>query len=126
VIQNAFYAKLQSAVPPLSWFCMRVVNPTQQCIGYRLNLLGVRAYRTYCQLVARSGDEWVVIGAPRPLPIEVPEDLREIGSDPLLLTAFQYDRECPGTDLWDVLAQRKAFDQALGERQSVVPQSKSA
>ena len=98
---------------------MRVVNTYQQCIGYRLNFLGVRAYRDYCQLVARRGNDWNVIGPPRPLPVDLPADLRDVsGDDPLLLTAFQYDQQYPGSDLRDVLAKRRNFDEALrGEKQ---------
>jgi hypothetical protein len=48
------------------------------------------------------------------LPVEVPADIHELGSDPLLMTAFQYDQECPGSDLRAVLSQRKYFDDALG------------
>jgi hypothetical protein len=92
---------------------IRVVNRFRQCIGYRLNILGVRIYRDYCQLVARNGTEWEVIGAPRPLPLDLPVDVPELGSDPLLLTAFQYDQQYPGSDLRDVLARRKDFDAAL-------------
>jgi hypothetical protein len=92
---------------------MRVVNTGKHYIGYRLNILGVRVYRDYCQLVARVADDWVTIGSPRNLPVMVPADPREAGSDPLLLTAFQYEQEKPGSDLIDVLAERKDFDSAL-------------
>ena len=92
---------------------MRVTNKDQQCIGYRLNLLGVRAYRDHCQLVARVGEEWVPIGSPRSLPVEVPEDIAIAGDDALVITAYQYDQERPGSDLKDVLARRKGFDAAF-------------
>ena len=94
---------------------MRVPNRREQCIGYRLNIVGVRVFRTYCQLVAKSGEQWVTIGQPRNLPIELPRQVADIGDDPLLLAAYQYDSERPGTDLRDVLAQRKNFDEALAE-----------
>ena len=92
---------------------MRVVNKQEQCIGYRLNFLGVRVYRDYCQLSAKSGSEWYVMGPIKRLPVIVPPNPEEIGTDPLLLTAHQYDEEHPGSDLYDVLAQRKSFDEAL-------------
>jgi hypothetical protein len=92
---------------------VRVVNKQLQCIGYRLNLLGVRVYRHHAQLVARSGGEWVTIGPPRELPIEVPSAVTELGLDTLLLTASQYSQENPGTDLTDVLSLRKDFDAAI-------------
>ena len=42
------------------------------------------------------------------MPLEVPADVRDVtGEDPLLLTAFQYDQQYPGSDLRDVLAKRK-------------------
>jgi hypothetical protein len=78
-----------------------------------LNILGVPIDRDDCQLVARNGTEWQVIGAQRALPVELPEDVRELGSDPLLLTAFQYDQQHPGSDLRAVLAKRENFDEAM-------------
>ena len=95
---------------------MRVVNKQLQCIGYRLNLLGVGVYRHYAQLVARSGGEWVTIRPLRELPIEVPSAVTELGSDTLLLTAYQYCQENPGTDLKDVLSRRKDFDAAIADQ----------
>jgi hypothetical protein len=94
---------------------MRVPNPAQHCIGYRLNIIGVRVYRECCQLVARVGDEWMHIGLPRALPISLPDDMRSVGLDPMLLTIYQYEAEFPGSDLLDVLALRKTLDEALRE-----------
>ena len=94
---------------------MRVVNKELQCIGYRLNLLGVRVYRHHAQLVARSRGEWVPIGPSRELPIEVPSTAAELGSDTLLLTAYQYCQENPGTDLNEVLSRRKNLDAAIAD-----------
>lgn len=98
-----------------------VVNKEEGWIGYRLNILGIRVWRDKCQLSARSGDEWMTLGAPRTLPVEVPRDTDELAQaadDPLLTMAFQYVAERPGTDLADVLAQRKKFDDALSARPS--------
>lgn len=72
-------------------------------------------YRDYCQLSAKSGTDWFVVGPMRALPVMVPNDPAEIGTDPLLLTAYQYDQEHPGSDLYDVLAQRKDFDEAINQ-----------
>jgi hypothetical protein len=94
---------------------LRVVMKQEQCIGYRLNIIGVRVYRNYCQLSARSGDQWLTVGPVRDLPIIIPSDPAQFGMDPLLLTAYQYDQEQPGSDLRDVLAQRKDFDAALND-----------
>jgi hypothetical protein len=94
---------------------VRVVNKREQCIGYRLNILGVRVYRDYCQLSAKSGSEWLTVGPTKPLPLFIPDNPIELGSDPLLLTAYQYDQEHPGSDLYDVLARRKDFDQAMND-----------
>jgi hypothetical protein len=92
---------------------MRITNAEKSFIGYRLNILGVRVYSGYCQLIARVGDDWATIGSPRNLPVVVPTDPHLAGSDPLLLTAFQYEQEKPGSDLLDVLAGRKDFHSAL-------------
>ena len=94
---------------------VRVVNKLEECIGYRLNIIGVRVYRDYCQLSAKSGNEWLTVGPIKPLPVIVPKEPAELGTDPLLLTAYQYEQERPGSDLFDVLAQRKNFDEALND-----------
>jgi hypothetical protein len=94
---------------------LRVVNKQEQCIGYRLNIIGVRVYRDYCQLAARSGDQWLTVGPLHDLPVIIPTNPVELGSDPLLLTAYQYEQEKPGSDLRDVLAGRKDFDAALND-----------
>jgi hypothetical protein len=73
-------------------------------------------YRTYCQLVAKVQNEWVTIGPRRHLPVFVPLNPLELGTDPLLLTAYQYEQEQPGSDFYDVLAQRKDFEAALAEQ----------
>jgi hypothetical protein len=61
------------------------------------------------------GDAW----STAPLPIQVPtttNNNRGVGdasADPLCLTAYQYVREHPGSDLNELLAQQKAFDAAM-------------
>jgi hypothetical protein len=95
---------------------VRVPDQAANYIGYRLNILGVRVWRDHCQLVAADGrGQWTPIGAPRSLPVYVPSDASSIGLDALLLTAYQYDKEQPGSDLRQVLAQTKDFDVALSE-----------
>ena len=94
---------------------MRVANKLEQCIGYRLNVIGVRVYREYCQLVGRVDGDWTTMGPPRELPVTLPDDPAEIAADALLATVSQYERERPGTDLLDVLSRRKDFDVALNE-----------
>lgn len=95
---------------------MRVANRSERWIGYRLNQLGIRVWQNACQLVARNGNEWITLGPPRTLPIQVPrsaEELKAAGSDPLRLTAYQYLTELPGSDLEELLATRKDFDTAM-------------
>ncbi len=94
---------------------VRVVNQLEQCIGYRLNILGVRVYRDYCQLSAKSGNDWFTVGPIKTLPLVLPNNPADLGTDPLLLTAHQYDQENPGSDLYDVLARRKSFDEAMNQ-----------
>jgi hypothetical protein len=105
--------------PALLWWgektAVRVVDQRDQSISFRLNIIGVRVYRDYCQLSAKSGSEWHAVGPPRSLPLTIPNDPAEIGSDPLLLTTYQYEHEQPGSELYDVLAKRKDFDRALKE-----------
>jgi hypothetical protein len=92
---------------------VRVVNRTEQCVGYRLNLIGVRVYRDHCRLVARIDGQWVPIGAPRPLPLTIAPDPEQTRGDALLATVAQYEKERPGSDLREVLSQTKSLDDVL-------------
>lgn len=95
---------------------MKVVNRADRWIGYRLNILGIRVFDTSCQLSARSGEKWGVLGPPRELPVHVPrtaDELMDAASDPLRLTAFQYISENRASDLAKVLSQEKGLDQAM-------------
>ena len=99
---------------------MRYVDPTGGFIDYRLSLLGIRATAHDCQLIARNtvGGEWEPMGPKRALPIEVPADaasLESASSDPLRLTAWQYDVERPGSDIREVLSRRREFRAAVGK-----------
>jgi hypothetical protein len=93
-----------------------IINKEEGWIGHRLNILRIRVWADKCQLVARSGNRWITLGPQRALPVEVPnnpEELARAASDPLLLTAYQYVTECPGSDLAELLAQRKDFKAVL-------------
>jgi hypothetical protein len=98
---------------------MRYVQRDGAYIEYRLNLLGVRVTATNCQLVARSPgttESWETIGPKRPLPLEIPtrsESLQSGSADALRVTVWQYDIECPGSDIREVLSQRNDFLLAL-------------
>ena len=94
---------------------MRVVDEELRCIDYRLNLLGIRVAQSECRLIARGDGHWEPIGPLWPLPIEFPsgpESLKTASTDTVRLTAWQYDRENPGSDLRLVLAQTKEFEEA--------------
>jgi hypothetical protein len=96
--------------------CVRIVNRNGRWIGHRLNILGIRVWENACQLVARNGTEWITLGPPRDLPVQVPrnaEELRSAASDPLRLTAYQYVTEHPGSDLAELLAKGKDFETAM-------------
>jgi hypothetical protein len=54
---------------------MRIVDPVEKCVGFRLNLIGLRVYGGHCQLVGRRGNAWEPIGPPRDLPLELPDDV---------------------------------------------------
>lgn len=95
---------------------MIFVNREEGWIGHRLNLLGVRVWADKCLLVARSGDEWITLGPPRPLPIRVPANAKELlqaAGDPLLITAYQIAAEPWGSKLAALLAKELDFGEAL-------------
>ena len=95
---------------------MRHVDPECKYIDYHLNLLGIRVTAHDCQLVARREGHWETIGPSWPLPIEVPEHRESAVTAAISLTAWQYDKECPGSDIRDVLSQRKSFRLATQDR----------
>jgi hypothetical protein len=100
---------------------MRIVIPELGAIDYRMNLLGIRVRTNTAQLIARFGEGWTTLGASRELPLGIPKTpsgLRAAASDTLLLTAYQYDSEHPGTDLGEVLAQTKTSTGDLEIRMS--------
>lgn len=93
-----------------------VANQEEGWIGFRLNILGIRVWPGKCQLVAKTAEQWMVLGPQRTLPLKVPSNPKELAqaaSDPLLITAFQYVAEQPASDLADLLAQKKDFPSAL-------------
>ena len=79
-------------------------------VDYRLHLLGIRVSKGTAQLIAKYRDsEWTTLGPARALPLHIPRtptELKAAGQDALLLTAYQYDAEFPGSDL------RKALELA--------------
>jgi hypothetical protein len=92
-------------------------------IDYCLQLLGIRIWANSCQLTAKGNGNWGPLGPKWDLPIEVPQDaeaLKTAGTDTLRLTAWQYMNEHPGTDICDVLSQKKQFDNALNEHDTQV------
>ena len=96
---------------------MRVVNEREH-IDYRLKLLGIRVTRAECQLIAKGNGDWETIGPKWALPIDFPsgpETVKTASTDTVRLTAWQYIREYPDSDLRMVLAQTKEFGGALSE-----------
>ena len=95
---------------------MKVLHRESGAIAYRLHLLGIRGWREDVQLIAKwREDEWTTIGPRRHLPLKfplIPSDLSAAANDTLCLTAYQYDMECPGSDLRAVLALEKDFETA--------------
>lgn len=87
-------------------------------IDYRLPALGIRIRRSSCQLIARRGNEWVPVGAPRSLPLDLPEHATmqlEDSGDSFVLIVWKYEQEHPDTDLRWVLTGEKSFEIALAE-----------
>jgi CheY-like chemotaxis protein len=105
-------------VPPRSGGRHRAADREANHIDYCLPDLGIRVWEASCRLIAKADGEWLPIGASRDLPLGVPAGLTALASvagDALLLTAWQYEREHPGTDLGAVLSQTKVFSAALTE-----------
>jgi hypothetical protein len=95
---------------------VQIISKEEGWIGHRLNILGIRVWNDKCQLVAKVGEDWITLGPSRSLPLEVPADQDElinVASDPLLLTAYQYIAENPDCDLAALLSKKKDFDIAL-------------
>ena len=96
----------------------RFINREEGYVSYRLSQLGVRVFRDAAQLAALYRGEWTTIGPRRPLPIALPQNTVELTvceADPLRLTAYQFDEECPGTDLKEVLSGETSVEQILRE-----------
>jgi hypothetical protein len=94
----------------------RNADRQHQHIDYCLNILGIRVLEKACRLIAKGNGEWSPIGPLWDLPLEIPRDeteLRNAGIDALRVTAWQYEREHPGTDIRDVLSQTIPFGTAL-------------
>lgn len=96
----------------------RYADPEQNHIDYCLNILGIRVWKLQCQLIAKTDGNWTSVGPKWDLPVEIPRDekaLKGAGSDTLRLTAWQYEREHPGTDIREVLSQATPFEVALSQ-----------
>jgi hypothetical protein len=94
----------------------RFADPARGHIDYCLNILGIRVWEKTCQLIAKGDGHWEPIGPTWDLPIEIPTDdksLKHAGNDTMRLTAWQYANEHPGTDIREVLSQKKSFADAL-------------
>jgi hypothetical protein len=95
---------------------IRYVDADNTFIDYRLSLLGVRVTACDCHLITRGSGRWEGVGRTWPLPVAVPNDaesLRIAADNTVLLTAWQYDFEFPGSDIRAVLSQTKDFQSAL-------------
>jgi hypothetical protein len=82
----------------------RFADSSARHIDNCLNILGIRVWETQCQVIAN----W-------DLPVQIPSDeitLRSAGADTMRLTAWPYQMEHPGTDIGEVLSQRKPFSTA--------------
>jgi hypothetical protein len=95
----------------------RIVDFRTDAIDYRLNILGIRVWRDACQLISRTGAQWVPIGSRELLPLKLVRSVHELTenwADALRVTAYQFEREYPGSDLIDLLLQKVDFNAALG------------
>ena len=95
---------------------VRVASPDGCFIDYRLNILGIRVWEDSCQLISRSGAEWITLGPRLDLPVHVPQNAKEpqaAAAEPLRLTAYQYCAESPGSDLGGILNKTEDFSAAL-------------
>ena len=95
---------------------LRVVDPEKVYIDYHLNLLGIRVTKEYCQLISRGEGEWDTLGSKCPLPVQFPKtsELSEVAAaDTLRVTAWQFERAFPNSDLRALLSQALDFDTAL-------------
>jgi hypothetical protein len=97
-----------------SHLMMRSVNKQKGYIAYTLNILGIKVFSGWCQLIARHGEDWVEIGVRRMLPLDLSEATESDSSDPVVLTIMQYHSACPHDGLMDVVQGKKNFSEALG------------
>ena len=99
---------------------MRIINRSAAAIDYRSHRrpLGLRVWKDRCQVIGALGGEWAGLGPQLELPLEVPcsvedlepsNDLKEVAR----ATAFRYELEQPGTDLFEVLSKEKTFEKAI-------------
>jgi hypothetical protein len=57
---------------------VKVADPAAGMIDYRLNILRIRVWEHFCQVIARSGKAWGTIGPRCDLPAHVPQNAEEL------------------------------------------------
>jgi hypothetical protein len=98
---------------------MKVVNRSTATIDYRSRRhLGLRVWKDRCQIIAPVGTDWTGVGPQLELPLDVPHSVEDFQatedvSNVLRTTAFRYELEQPGSDLFAVLMKEKTFESAL-------------
>ena len=98
----------------------KIKNHDGRTIEYHLHQLGIRVSHDACQLISKkNANDWVPIGPPQSLPIVVPCDHSELAAmqfvDALIMTAYQYHIQQPGSDIVDVLSKKKSFAEAFAD-----------
>jgi hypothetical protein len=93
---------------------MRSVNKQKGYVAYTLNILGIKVFSDWCQLIARHGNDWVEIGVRRMLPLDLSEATKDGSTDPVVLTIMQYHSVCPHDGLMDVVQGKKNINEVLG------------
>jgi hypothetical protein len=98
---------------------MKLINRSNNTIDYRSRRhLGLRVWKDRCQIIAPVGSEWAGVGPQLELPLEVPTSIEDFQatqdvSNTVRVTAFRYELEQPGSDLFEVLKKEKTFENAL-------------
>jgi two-component system, chemotaxis family, response regulator Rcp1 len=94
----------------------RSPHPEAQYIDYRLPVLGIRIRKISYQIISRMGNDWVPVGTPRNLPVNLPPKGTMPGADEsVFLIAWRYEQGHPDTDLRKVLTGEKPFETALAD-----------
>lgn len=89
-------------------------DPHRKHIDYHLNQLGIRVFENTCQLISRTYAGWTPIGAPLPLPLDVPAEAAGLKEGNILQeTAFHIMQREPESDLRALLQRELDFTAAL-------------